>query len=295
MRYTATAAKARGASRMRKISLTDGKLSVDIVPDCGGAISALRWRAPSGQICDLLHPAAAGAISGRVANAFSCLPIASFGNIGPQGDVPGDLAEWTVQDASNIRATLTAHKEAGALQDPGPAAHWTCQILQRLELGLNGLRLQLTVTNIGVQPMPARIGMRLHVSMHDQTILRGSFAPVALSGMSASAPAAPSAGSFADGFSPGRRDVHVCQRNLGREVRFEWPREELALRLILAQGLDFVRLDYNADQRELWLTPLSHTGAPTVDTAGCQILQQGDSLEACLILSAAPLVFGSIG
>ena len=274
---------------MRKISLTDGKMSVDIVPDCGGAIAALRWRAPSGQPHDLLHPATAGEISGRVANRLACLPIAAFGNIGPQGDVPGDLTEWTVQDASNIRATLTAHKEFGVSQDPASALHWVCQLLQRFELGPTGLRLQLTVTNIGVQPMPARIGLRLQVSLKDPMILQGRFAPAALSATPDPDPATPTAESFAAGVSPARSDVHICYRSLGGEVGIAWPRERLALSLLLTQGLDFVQLDYDADQRELWLTPLSHTGAPDADSSGCQILQQGDSLEASLLLSPAPM------
>lgn len=262
-------------------------MSVDILPDCGGALGALRWRAPAGQTYDILRPANAQTICDRVADRLSCLPITPFGDTGVRRDVQRDLAEWTVQDASNVRATLTVHKELAASDAHASAPHWSCQILQRFELVRDGLRVQLTVTNVGVQPMPARIGLRLHLMTYGQMIIRGQFEPVASTGALEHGLTPPSAEMFAAGFCPAQQDIHLYQRCLGNDIRIEWPQEKLQLTLSLMQGLEYVRLDYDAAQRELWLSPLSHANSSAADTHSIQILQQGDSLEASLILSPA--------
>lgn len=276
---------------MRKISLSDGRLSVDILPDCGGALCTLRWRAPAGQIYDILRPANARTICDRVADRLSCLPITPFGDSGGRRDMQSDLAEWTVQDASNVRATLTVHKELAALDAHSSAPHWSCQILQRFALAPDGLRVQLTVTNVGVQPMPARIGLRLRLMTYGQMIIRGQFEPVAPAGTLDRGATPPSAEMFAAGFCPAQQDIHLYQRCLGNDIRIEWPHEKLRVTLSLVQGLEYVRLDYDAAQRELWLSPISHANSPAADTPSIQILQQGDSLEASMILF--PAIMGS--
>ncbi|MEQ1890839.1 MAG: hypothetical protein ABL951_16945, partial [Alphaproteobacteria bacterium] len=164
---------------MRKISLTDGRLSVDILPDCGGALGALRWRSPAGLTCDILHPACAENIDGRDAGKMSCLPVGPFAGSETGVTAQCGLTEWTVQDGSNIRATLTLQQVFTGQEDlpHGPAA--ICQFLQRFELGPDGLRLQFTVTNIGVQPMPAHAGLRLRLNRRAQNLIRGELTPVA--------------------------------------------------------------------------------------------------------------------
>lgn len=260
---------------MRKISLTDGRLSVEILPDCGGAISALRWISPAGKTFDLLRTARAEDIAERNADQMSCIPVA------PATSPENGLAEWIVQDASNIRATLTLHQEAGENE----ALQSSYQLLQRLALDAKGLRIDLTVTNIGTRPLAARTGLRLHPDWRGESILRGNLTPVDMDGKPSDDALHPTTSDFAAGFRFGGQDVDILLRHLRPEIQYEWPEERLALMLNQIQGNEYVRLEYKANQHDIWLTSLSHPGTDNADTSGTSTLQKGDSLSASLLLS----------
>jgi len=51
------------------------------------------------------------------------------------------------------------------------------------------------------------------------------------------------------------------------------------------QGNEYVRLEYKANQHDIWLTSLSHPGTDNAGTSGTSTLQKGDSLSASLLLS----------
>ena len=261
---------------MRKISLTDGRLSVEILPDCGGAISALRWISPAGKTFDLLRPARAEDIAERNADQMSCIPVA------PATSPEDGLAEWIVQDASNIRATLTLHKDAGENE----ALQSSYQLLQRLALDAKGLRIDLTVTNIGTRPLAACTGLRLHLDWRGESILRGNLTSVDMDGKPSDDALHPTTSDFAAGFRfGGGQDVDILLRHLRPEIQYEWPEERLALMLNQIQGNEYVRLEYKANQHDIWLTSLSHPGTDNADTSGTSTLQKGDSLSASLLLS----------
>lgn len=263
---------------MRKIRLTNGRFSVDILPDCGGALAALRWHTPEGLVHDMLASASAGDVAGQSAVSMSCLPIAAYAQAITGG---GTLGEWTVQDASNIRATLTRHEE-GAAQTP----HWNCQALQRFELTQDGLHVRYTLTNIGVAPVPARIGLRLRLNRRANIQLRGEMEAVMAA---ADGPSLPPPGNFRNGFQLLDQDIQITLRQLNNEFFCTWPEDRLVLKFTLDHGLNYIGVDYRAAQKQVWLTPLSH--APTDETGhpAFQILQQGDSLEAILFLSPGPM------
>lgn len=264
---------------MRKISLTDGKLSVEILPDCGGAISALRWVARTGPAVNLLHPACPENRAVCDASRMSCIPVAQFANEAKSlSAAQPDLAEWTVQDASNIRATLTLHKGVGENE----SLQSSCQLLQRFELVPEGLKIQLTVTNIGVSPIAALAGLRVRPDWRGENILRGDLTPA--DGVRRSKD-----GELAGGYRLADRDVQVCLRQQGRALHYEWPEERLALVLIPVQGFDYVGLEYKAVQQEVRLTLLSHGVEDHSDYSGIPMLQQGDSLCTTLLLSAGML------
>ena len=282
---------------MRKISLTNGKLTVEILPDSGGAISVFRWMDSHRRSFDLLRPARESEITNRLAGAMSCIPVTPFATPGNQtahqqaaGPVHADLAEWTVQDASNVRATLTLHKEAGA----SDSLFSNCQLLQRFELGLDGLRIQFTITNIGVRPISARAGLRLRPDIRGACILRGTVPHIEKADPAEDKPPTRAAmilspAELAAGYRLAGQELHVMLKHVRQEFRYEWPEDNLALTVTPLQGFDFIGLDYNAEEQEIWLTPLSHM-APSLDgmTGGNQLMQ-GDSLSASLLLSAVPL------
>ena len=206
---------------------------------------------------------------------MSCIPVA------PATSPENGLAEWIVQDASNIRATLTLHKEAGENE----ALQSSYQLLQRLALDAKGLRIDLTVTNIGTRPLAARTGLRLHPDWRGESILRGNLTPVDMDGKPSDDALHPTTSDFAAGFRFGGQDVDILLRHLRPEIQYEWPEERLALMLNQIQGNEYVRLEYKANQHDIWLTSLSHPGTDNADTSGTSTLQKGDSLSASLLLS----------
>lgn len=268
---------------MRKISLTNGALTVEILPDCGGAISAFRWMDSHNRPFDLL----------RIADAPPCIPLTLFALPDSSGPHPraanglfADLAEWTVQDASNIRATLTLHREMPA-EPGGGVSHY--QLLQRFELGPEGLRIQFTITNIGVRSIPAEAGLRLRPDMRGVGRVRGVAPLIEMMPGTDNAVSRWTPAGLAAGYRLGEQELHVMLGHVRRDIRYEWPDDRLALVVAPLQGFDFIGLDYYPAQTEFWLTLMSHmpdAGAGITDT---NMLQQGDSLSAALLLSAVPL------
>lgn len=263
---------------MRKISLTNGRVAVEILPDCGGAISVLRWIAPDHTACDLLRPARKEDIQAAHAPGMSCIPLSPFIHTDRTQDDP---AEWTVQDASNIRATLTLHTEAGGTD--GPAA--SCQLLQRFELSPDGLRLQLTITNIGVRPLPVRAGLRLRPELRGECLLRGAISH--MDGPDQNRDLTPA--TLSAGYRLGTQALHVRLHQLRRDIRLEWPEGKIALSISPLQGFDIIGLDYSPAEREFSLTPLSDVPAGAGNGPDGRLLQQGDSLSAALLLSPVSL------
>lgn len=246
---------------MRKLSLDDGRLSLDIVPDCGGGLSALRWLAPAGQPIDLLCPASVQEIAARNPARMSCVPMAFLN----ARQTPEPAAPWTVQDASNVRATLTLHHET---------AQQVYQILQRFELYPNGLHLQLTLTNIGARPLPVGIGLRLRPALQEDAHLRGALIPL-------DRQCAISAAQFAQGYPLTHHSGRLFLHHAAHEIYFAWPQHGFALSLLPDTELGFLEVDTRHAQQEIPVTLLSDRDAATPS-----VLKQGDSLSALLILSA---------
>ena len=209
---------------MRKISLDNGILTVDICPDCGGGVSALRLRDKT-ECPDLLRPATEDALASGAISDMSCLPVTPFaGRLPdnmtallnhqidltaslPTGGLP--LPQWTVQDASHIRATLTCYHSPG--EDAWP---WAYQTLQRFQLTEDSVSIYLAMTNVGKEPMLGGIGFSLNLERRNGLILNHS--GTAAAGIPAGRPL-------------GERDHYA---NLdGHETRLHllWPEEQLAL------------------------------------------------------------------
>lgn len=246
---------------MRKLSLNDGRLSLDIIPDCGGGVSSLRWMTPTGNPFDFLRAPREQNASDPGGMAY--LPLLSMGNGGALG--PG--GPWMVQDASNVRATLTWHHED---------ARHIYQFLQRFELGPKGLQVLMTLTNIGVQPLLAGIGLRMRLTRQAEMTVQGALTP-------AEAGCAVTAGQLAQGYSLCDSNARLCLMPLAKVMTLGWPLQQIALKLEPDSGFGFLDMD-GGDQKEIALTWRSHR-------AGMELsqLKQGDSLSARLICAAHAL------
>ncbi len=166
-----------GNDLMHKISLRNDNYAVEILPALGGAISSFRAVSHSGEELDLLAPA--NATSDSAPRRFAAQPRLPFAIEAAIGDSPENFATtpWTVQDASDVRATLTCYFSSTTAQP------WEFQLLQRLIIEAEGLQIYLTLTNIGKQAIPAQLGMALCLP-RQATICTGAppDTPVALPG-----------------------------------------------------------------------------------------------------------------
>jgi len=268
---------------MRKLSLENRSISVDILPDCGGAIAALRHKA-GGKVIDLLRAASAADIEARNLGHMACIPLAPFAawtadkylRFGGEAVELGAVAEaarhlptyWTVQDASDVRATLTWYHQPGLWGWP-----WGFQILQRLRLHGDGLELYIALTNIGAKPMPAGIGLRLNLDWRGETLLHGAGgAPVAL----------------------GMKDIGFNGRILDAGLQVQWPHEGLALDVAPGGPFAYFNLRSRARDHRAVLQPETHTGEAFGPDGGAReggmaILAQGDSLAGTVMLAARSL------
>ena len=144
---------------MHKISLRNDAYAVDILPALGGAISSFRACAANGEEFDLLAPA--DNVADDTNTRFAAQPrlpfITQTAALQANG---GNIANnpWTVQDASDVRATLTCYFPPMTTEHP-----WEFQLLQRIVIQPEGLQIYLALTNIGKQPIPARLGMALRL------------------------------------------------------------------------------------------------------------------------------------
>lgn len=167
---------------MHKISLRNDNYAVEILPALGGAISSFRACAASGEEFDLLAPADLAApnnVTGGANGQFAAQPRLPFVTEAAASRVNGGKianSHWTVQDASDVRATLTCYFSSTTTEQP-----WEFQLLQRIVIQPEGLQIYLALTNIGKQPMPAQLGMALRLPPQAEIRLDGiSYSPDAL-------------------------------------------------------------------------------------------------------------------
>lgn len=275
---------------MRKLSLENRAMAVDMLPDCGGAIAALRLKSSDGKTVNLLRPAALADIEAHNLGHMACIPLApfaaySFGGF-PEGYLRfgGEavkLAEvaaaartqptyWTVQDSSDVRATLTWYHEPGLWGWP-----WGFQILQRFRLHDDGLEIYIALTNIGPRPMPAGMGLRLNLDCRGKTMFRA-----ALDG--AGAPRETP-------FALGQGSLSFNARAVQDGMDVEWADEGLGLGITLGGPLQYLNLRSRALDRRSVLQPATHSQSFGPDGSllegGMAILQQGDSLAGTAVLA----------
>jgi aldose 1-epimerase len=156
------------------VVLQTARARVEILPALGGAVGRFTW---DGR--DVLRPAPAGTGDVLATGSFPLVPFCnrirdgrfSFGGqavtLSPNlGDHPHALhgqgwrGAWTVVSASEVEAVLAFDHAAGEWP-------WAYRAEQRFALGDDGLRIELSVTNTGTEPMPAGLGFHPYFPARD--------------------------------------------------------------------------------------------------------------------------------
>ena len=147
------------------VVLQTARARVEILPALGGSLGRFAW---DGR--EVTRPAPAGATEVLDTGNFPLVPYCnripqgrfSFGGhevtLSPNlGDHPHALhgqgwrGAWTVASASDVEAVLAFDHAPGEWP-------WAYRAEQRFILGEGGLRIELSVTNTGDEPMPAGLG-----------------------------------------------------------------------------------------------------------------------------------------
>ena len=155
------------------LTLHSGLSRLDLAPETGGSIAAYRTEATEGSI-DWLRPASDQALAERDPLGMACFPLVPFSNrirhgrfqfegvevaLPPNfGDHPhaihghGWQAPWTVANTDQQSATLTYRHEPDAWP-------WAYEAAQQFRLEASALEVELTITNLSDDWMPAGLGL----------------------------------------------------------------------------------------------------------------------------------------
>jgi aldose 1-epimerase len=164
---------------MTVVVLHTPRARVEILPALGGALGRFVW---DGR--DVTRPTPPGATDVLDSGNFPLVPYCnripngrfSFGGhevaLSPNLDGHphalhghGWRVAWTVESADDAHAVLSFDHAPGEWP-------WAYRAEQRFSLGENGLRLDLSVTNTGDQPMPAGLGFHPYFPAGDDTRLQ---------------------------------------------------------------------------------------------------------------------------
>lgn len=281
---------------MRKISLDNGVAAVDIQPECGG-ISGLRIKRDTPPT-NLLWPTAETDIASGNIEQMSYVPITPFTGTpaggsftfegrkthiaaaGQAGGLPS--RRWIVQDASNVRATLTFFHEAGA--DGWP---WAYQVLQRFELIETTVRIYLAITNVGTDIMPGAIGLSFNIAPLDGALLYGGGITSAQTGAGLQADTGMQANS---GCQLGKRAFATRLDGTDSPPRIVWPGAHRTLELAADRAFAYMNVagsQPNCPVRVILSSRAIAAGDLTCDgDAGTDMamLNQGDTLDGAVLL-----------
>ncbi|MGH8298417.1 MAG: aldose 1-epimerase [Steroidobacteraceae bacterium] len=147
------------------ISISDGDLALELLPDLGAAVATLRYRGR-----DVLRPTPSGASDPFATAAFALVPFANriadgIFRVGArevriERNAPGQAhplhghawrRPWRVESAERHRVAL-------AFEHPADSWPWSYAATQTLTLHADNLEVALAVENRDSSPMPAGLG-----------------------------------------------------------------------------------------------------------------------------------------
>lgn len=295
------------------LALSAAGLTATILPEAGGIVSRLDWRAPDGRDHALLRPPGAVQPSTAAPNhcgTWAMLPFANraFGGVVDDGErrflVPcndpggnihgfGWQAEWEVLRYDRAHAVLEHRRSAGP--DPYPYRY---RARQEIGLGEGGMTVRLSIVNEADTALPYGIGHHPWFPCAGDTrlVMRAQGALVFGEAFRATGRR-----DFADGGpyavpEPFRREEVTAWSFLGWDgrARIETPSSGLAIALVASGNLDCPVVWAPAGADFLCVEPQSHAiGAPSEPAARAAAplkrLQPGETLEGWLRIAPEAL------
>ncbi|WP_028102856.1 aldose 1-epimerase [Pseudoduganella violaceinigra] len=303
--------------RTRLLPLQYGSLRAELAPGIGGSLARFYSEQGRGQRFHWLRPASEGALRARDARAMASFPLLPFCN-----RLRGGRAEYggrkialaphpsTVPHALHgVGWQLPWHSEIGGAADArmtlryeGQARGgwpWPFEAVQDIRLDEQGMLLELSIRNLGDDPMPVGLGHHPYLPRRHgtrlQARLEGKWATDA-----ACLPTALEQPPLLEQLAAGRKlqglrlDHNFC--GWQGVARIDWPagerRRAAALTLRAAAPLDLLALYVPPNARWFCVEPVSNctdwlnlAGYPPAATGGA-VLAPGAALHSALRLEA---------
>ncbi|MGH8288833.1 MAG: aldose 1-epimerase [Steroidobacteraceae bacterium] len=285
------------------ISLSNGDLRLELLPELAAAVATLRYRGR-----DVLRPTPAGANDPFETAAFALVPFAnriaggSF-RVGArevriERNAPGQAhplhghawrKPWRIESAERECVRLS-------FEHPADSWPWRYAASQTLRLRPDGLELALSVENGDSTPMPAGLGWhpyfhkgagaRLEAHVEGVWLTDEEFLPVQL---------APGTrfGQWSRGEDLARPElIDHCHTGWSGSARILLPEERLRLALAANRALRWLHIYSPPDKDFFCVEPVSHmpdaVNRPEPPaTTGLKLLAPGESLEARVLLTVS--------
>jgi aldose 1-epimerase len=285
------------------INLQAGELTLQLSPDCGGAITALRLAEPLGTV-DLLRPASPQAIAARNALDTACYPLVPFSNrvkagcytfggreFHMQPNLPGHphplhghgwRAAWQVTEQDGHSAVLI-FRYAG----PDFPSAYTAR--QQFELSTHALRVTLALENTGPDPMPCGVGLHPFFPKPEGTRLQARLRTVWLATDDVIPVArvdTPERWDFSRIRALGDVVLDHCFGGWDKSAVIEWPALGLSLRITAEGPMQHVVIYVPSGQSFFCFEPVTNANdafnlaSRGVQDIGLQVLQPGQVLSA---------------
>ena len=290
------------------ISISGADYSLDVLPEVGGAIAALRFRG-----VDILRPTPPATDEPFETAAFPLVPFANriaggaFRFSGAQVRLAPNAAgqahplhghgwskPWRVESARKARLAMIFEHPAGEWP-------WHYVARQILSLDEEGLEVALSVENRADRPMPAGLGWHPYFVRSARLRLRTRVDAVWLTDEEC-LPTHRAEGSHFGEWSRGGRlppDTLIdhCYSGWSAAAEIEWPEQMLCLRLTATEPFGWLHLYAPPRQGFFCIEPVSHMpdalnrAEPAVVT-GLRTLAPGECLAGKVRLRAEPLHSG---
>ena len=281
------------------IELNAGDYRLVLAPRSGGSIARLDWRG-----LPLLRPA-----RGRAILDSACFPLVPFSNRIAHGrfvhgaqavaiapNMPGGghphplhgfgwLSKWRTIEHGPTDAVLEHHHQGGEWP-------WPYRARQGFRLTAEGVLLELSLTNLGADAMPAGLGFHPYFPRDATTVYRGlhrgewhttaDCLPLHLDER-------PAAIDWWAGQPVGSRTVDTAYTDREGPLRIEWPARALALTFEPTPNLPFTVV-YTPEGADFFcVEPVSHATDAVNAHAAIASLAPGETMRAAIMLHAEAL------
>jgi aldose 1-epimerase len=284
------------------LKLAGERLELQLCPELGGSIAALRWRHPDADWLDLLRPATTATLADRDIEGAACFPLTPYSNRLRNGRFEFQGAAITLPVSAASPHAEHGHgwrrawqcveqaREHAVLRlvhapDAWPFAY---TIEQRFRLHADGIDVEIATRNDGRSPMPYGFGLHPYFprtpACRLSAVVDGFWATDAEVMPTRHIPP-PTDADPTSGLMIAAADLDNCFTGWRHRAVIDWPERHTRLTMTATGPLDFLvvytppREDYFCAEPVSNCTDAFNLAASRDDT-GMLVLEPGQSIDA---------------